>query len=408
MVDDFFKSNARPATNDRISISVPDLPKLPPTPFSPRKETKWTTNWNTYGYDSGSSSFNPKESAIGVNKVDSLAVSWSNRHSSTIRGYVAVFENTAYYGDYRGQFRAVNASTGKVIWSKQLSGKHQGHAIYNDVIFVTSVKRLYALDKSNGKELWVWDSPGGAFTSPTVADDQLYAQVGSPLVLHAINPKDGTPLWTASGGRMAISGQRIFTTKPNKLEALTTSVGKLIWSIDLPDDNYTAPVVSGDSLYLNSSSGKLSAFDISNRNAAPKAPSWVASIEPQIQGDGPATPAVDNKRVYIGSGDKFYSFDRAPKTPTEQKPLWVTRVQSPFFVTSPTIANGLVYSAAGNSDLYAFEASTGKILWNHTVLGSSNPIRSKPVVAGGRLYHAATFGFKVLAFAPTQPIDPEE
>ena len=247
-------------------------------------------------------------------------MSWSNRHSSTIRGYVAVFENTAYYGDYRGQFRAVNASTGKVIWSKQLSGKHQGHAIYNDVIFVTSVKRLYALDKSNGKELWVWDSPGGAFTSPTVADDQLYAQVGSPLVLHAISPKDGTPLWTASGGRMAISGQHIFTTKPNKLEARATSAGKLIWSVDLPDDNYTAPVVSGDSLYLNSSSGKLSAFDISNRNAAPKAPSWVASIEPQIQGDGPATPAVDNKRVYIGSGDKFFSFDRARKHQLNRSP----------------------------------------------------------------------------------------
>lgn len=404
VVDDFFKSNARPATSDRISISVPDLPKLPPTSFSPKKETKWTTNWNTYGYDPGSSSFNPKESAIGVNNVDSLAVSWSNRHSSTIRGYVAVFENTAYYGDYRGQFRAVNASTGKAIWSKQLSGKHQGHAIYNDVIFVTSVKRLYALDKSNGKELWVWDSPGGAITSPTVADDQLYAQVGSPLVLHAINPKDGTPLWTASGGRMALAEQRIYLAKQNKLEALSTSDGKVIWSVELPDDNYTAPIISGDRLYLNSSSGKLSAFDISNPKSAPKSPFWSASTAPQNQGDGPATPAVDEKHVYLGSQDKFYAFKKDPETSDDQKPLWVTRVSSPFFVTSPTIANGIVYSAAGNFDLYAFEASTGKLLWNHTVPGSSNPIRSKPVVASGRLYHAATFGYKVLAFEPTRPV----
>jgi outer membrane protein assembly factor BamB len=154
--------------------------------------------------------------------------------------------------------------------------------------------------------------------------------------------------------------------------------------------------------------GKLTAFDISDRESAPQSPSWFASIEPQSQGDGPATPAVDKQRVYIGSGDKFYSFDRAPKEPTEQKPLWVTRVQSPFFVTSPTIANGIVYSAAGNSDLYAFEASTGKLLWTHTVPGASNPIRSKPVVANGRLYHAATFAFKVLAFVPTHPVDPEE
>ena len=408
VIDNYFKSETTPATTNRSSTSVPDSPKLPPQPFSRPKETKWTANWTNYGYDSGTSSFNPKESAIGVTNVDSLAASWSNRHSSTIRGYVAVFENAAYYGDYGGQFRAVSASTGKLIWSKQLSGKHQGHTITNDVVYVTSVKRLYALDRNNGNELWVWDSPGGSLSSPALADEQLYAQVGSPLVLHAFNPQNGTPLWTASGGRMAISGQRIFTTKPNKLEALATSDGKLIWSVDLPDDNYTAPVVSGDSLYLNSSSGKLSAFDISNRDAAPKSPSWVASTAPQNQGDGPATPAVDDKRVYLGSQDKFYAFDKAPEVSevsVERKPLWVTQVQSPFFVTSPTIANGIVYSAAGNFDLYAFEASTGKLLWNHTVPGSSHPIRSKPVVANGRLYHAATFGFKVVSFEPTRPVE---
>ena len=408
VIDDNFKSNARPTTNNRVSVSVPDLPKLPAIPFPLGKETKWTTNWTTYGYDAGNSSFNPKESAIGVNNVDSLAVSWSNRHSSTIRGYVAVYENTAYYGDYRGQFRAVNASTGKVIWSKQLSGKHQGHAIYNDVIFVTSVKRLYALDRSNGKELWGWDSPGGAFTSPSVAEDQLYAQAGSPLVLHAINPKDGTSLWTASGGRMALAGQRIYIAKQNKLEALSTSDGKVIWSVELPDDNYTTPVISGDSLYLNSASGKLSAFDISKREASPKLPVWTASIAAQNQGDGPTTPSVDEKRVYVGSQDKFYAFDKTPTTSGDQEPVWVTQVPSPFFVRSPTIANGVVFSAAGNFALYAFEASTGKLLWKHTVPGSPNPIRSKPVVASGRLYHAATFGFKVLAFEPTRPVDLNE
>lgn len=377
-------------------------------PKHPSKETAWTTNWSHYGYDSGKSSFNPRESAIGVSNVSSLAVSWSNRHFSTIRSYVAVVGNEAYYGDYRGTFRAVNATTGKLNWSKQLSGKHQGHVIADDVIYVTSVSRLYALNRKNGKELWVWDSPAGSLSAPTVAGEQLYVQVGSPLVLHAFNAQDGVPLWTASGGRMAVSGQHIYTTNHNKLETLATRDGKRIWSVDLAEDNYTAPVISGDSLYLNSASGKLTAFDISDRESAPQSPSWFASIEPQSQGDGPATPAVDKQRVYIGSGDKFYSFDRAPKEPTEQKPLWVTRVQSPFFVTSPTIANGIVYSAAGNSDLYAFEASTGKLLWTHTVPGASNPIRSKPVVANGRLYHAATFAFKVLAFVPTHPVDPEE
>ena len=97
------------------------------------------------------------------------------------------------------------------------------------------------------------------------------------------------------------------------------------------------------------------------------------------------------------------AFDNALESSAEQKPLWVTRVQSPFFVTSPTIANGIVYSAAGNYALYAFEATTGELLWNHSVPGTSYPIRSRPVVANGRLYHAATFGFKVLAFEPARP-----
>ena len=403
VVDEYLKTNSPPATSNRAKPVIPDSSELKLQPSSPPKQTNWTSNWTSYAYDPGRSSFNPQESAIGVDNVDSLTVSWSNRHSAAIRSYVAIVDNTAYYGDYRGQFRAVDATTGKQIWAKQLSGKHQGHTSANHVVYVTSAKRLYALDRNTGKELWVWDSPGGALSAPTLGDQRLYAQVGSPLVLHAFNPQDGTPLWTASGGRMAVSGQYIYTTSQNQLEATATSDGTRIWSIDLADDNYTAPVVSGDRLYLNSSSGKLSAFDISNRETPPTTKCWSAVTDPQTQGDGPATPAVDEKRVYIGSQDKFYAFDNALESSAEQKPLWVTRVQSPFFVTSPTIANGIVYSAAGNYALYAFEATTGELLWNHSVPGTSYPIRSRPVVANGRLYHAATFGFKVLAFEPARP-----
>jgi outer membrane protein assembly factor BamB len=119
----------------------------------------------------------------------------------------------------------------------------------------------------------------------------------------------------------------------------------------------------------------------------------------QPEGDGAQTPVVGNGKVFVGAGNQFYAFETAPGAEPEREPVWTTTVDAPFFSAyAPSIANGVVYSTAGFHDIYAFDADTGQVLWNHRSKGREFSMRSSPTIAKGRLYHAATFEFTLYAF----------
>jgi outer membrane protein assembly factor BamB len=134
------------------------------TPSSDAK-AKATSGWTLGCFDTEGTSFNPYEKRISASNVGRLKLAWSNQTSS-IRSFVSVVGETAYYGDYGGAFHAVEAATGKTVWKKSLHGKHQGHAIVGGVAYVTSIHRLYAFSAASGEELWTKAAPTGKFSSP--------------------------------------------------------------------------------------------------------------------------------------------------------------------------------------------------------------------------------------------------
>ena len=81
--------------------------------------------------------------------------------------------------------------------------------------------------------------------------------------------------------------------------------------------------------------------------------------------------------VYEGPG---------PKQLTGTK--WVFKAGGPI-VTSPAIANGIVYIGAMDGHLYAIDQETGKEKWNFK---SRLPIASSPAIAGSTLYFVSTAG----------------
>jgi outer membrane protein assembly factor BamB len=57
---------------------------------------------------------------------------------------------------------------------------------------------------------------------------------------------------------------------------------------------------------------------------------------------------------------------------------------------SPAVANGIVYFPSGDYNLYALDASTGTLKWNHTVQNGFSP--STPSIANGLVYIGDTSG----------------
>ena len=98
-----------------------------------------------------------------------------------------------------------------------------------------------------------------------------------------------------------------------------------------------------------------------------------------------SSPAISNGVAYIGSeDDKFYAFNASSGTL-----LWTANANN-VVDSSPAVANGVVYVSDGNGTLYAFDAAgkthcsgtpkTCSPLWTSSLGGGS------PTVSGGVVY----------------------
>lgn len=92
-----------------------------------------------------------------------------------------------------------------------------------------------------------------------------------------------------------------------------------------------------------------------------------------------ATPAVENGRVFVGSNDNFmYAYNA-----TTGAVLWDFDAGGDID-SSAAVVNGVVYFGSYDHKVYALDAANGGDHW--VPFTTSNIIRSSPAVAGGYIY----------------------
>ena len=102
-------------------------------------------------------------------------------------------------------------------------------------------------------------------------------------------------------------------------------------------------------------------------------------------------------KVFVGANGDFHAFPADGCGEFECDPLWTTTTNCDYFGEQPSVANGVVYSVCDTTDIYAFDASNGDILWQYYT-STGYAMRSPPVIVDGRLFHDATFDFTLYAF----------
>jgi outer membrane protein assembly factor BamB len=93
-----------------------------------------------------------------------------------------------------------------------------------------------------------------------------------------------------------------------------------------------------------------------------------------------ASPAVDERTVYIGNGFNVFAIDA-----NSGLKKWKSSIDYAG-ESSPTIADGVVYVASKENHLYAFDADSGKQLWTYKTDGllfGSPSVSEAAVVIGG-------------------------
>ena len=155
-------------------------------------------------------------------------------------------------------------------------------------------------------------------------------------------------------------------------------------------------------VYVGSSDGNLYAFSAAGTTGCSGTPKTCKPLWAGATGTDAiiSSPAVANGVVYTPSGHgKLYAFSAAGTTacsgtPKTCKPLW-TGTSRWGILSSPAVTNGVVYAGAADSKLYAFSAAgttacsgTPKIckpLWTGTT-DALDYSDSAPVVANGVVY----------------------
>uniref|UniRef100_E6Q021 Putative tetrathionate hydrolase n=1 Tax=mine drainage metagenome TaxID=410659 RepID=E6Q021_9ZZZZ len=440
--------SAAQAGTDPVALEFPsqyfseNLPRPDITGYFP-------SEWKTYGSASGRNAvFTVPDSAPAVLK-DGVEWAFAGAGAIPLNGPpldgdfkvtaytigmpvgVSVAQGILYAGDDNGYTYALNAIDGKMIWAHYgwnmnmsnplVDGDRvivsTGNAYFNYEKTMAYVKgkptvrgpglnSIYALDRTTGKELWAFHTPGEIMPTPVDVDGSLFVGTGDGHV-YKLDVATGKLAWktdiqsfvsmsspVAGDGNIFLGG-----TYPNYFYALDQRSGVIAWKTTIPGLVATgisdctpayasgivvqeATIESGDA--KNPVANVLLAMDARTGNILWQHRMSNGPVPPAMK---TATPMIDAGIVYEGSpvSGNYHAFDL--KT---GKQLWTTHLGSQIRAGA-AVVNGVAYVPYHSGDIAAIRASDGKLLAQKHVGGSFGP--SSPVIVGGTLYVSNVFGW---------------
>ncbi|MBI5103788.1 MAG: PQQ-binding-like beta-propeller repeat protein [Solirubrobacterales bacterium] len=401
--------------------------------------------WPLYGKDVGGSR-NGGTAGPSLAEVPTLGPVWSYwSRKGDFTGTPVVAKNTLVAGTNKGWVHALNATTGKVKWTRDVGAPVNGTAaIAGDRVIVpvarTDAPRLVALDRATGRVLWetVLDTQKNAdvYGSPTVAGDTVYmgvsalfGETGDPAVsvrgaVVALDVRTGSVRWKTYMVPEGHDGGSVWTTPAVDVTAGRVFVGT--------GNAYHEPAAdTTDSMVaLDARTGAIvdhfqaTAGDVWNgtENRFGAGPDHDFGASPQLlEGAG--------GRRLVGEGQKsgtYWALDRQTMDPVwsamtappgifvggivgstatdgtrvygpdtiggEQWALdmagrhaWLSSDVGPLHFNATSTANGVVYNTDMTGHLTAREAATGAVLAK-IPLGS--PSWAGVAIAGGSVFTA--------------------
>jgi outer membrane protein assembly factor BamB len=186
---------------------------------------------------------------------------WTFSTDGKVKGGVAISGQRLYIGSYDGHVYALNALTGRLIWRASAQARlgptgtfYATPAVAYDRVYIGSTdSKVYSFGASTGRLHWSYGTGGYVYSSPAVWRLRVY--IGSvDGHLYCFDAATGRVRWrfeangAISGSPTVIDGVVYFASLRGRTYALNARTGKLLWFFR--DGQYT-PVVAGTKrLYL--------------------------------------------------------------------------------------------------------------------------------------------------------------
>jgi len=329
--------------------------------------------------------------------------------------------------NFRGQITALDAKTGKILWSQKNVYSWSPMASDGKVLvcpmWSSPDEKLYLLDCTTGKTIWARTRVANHYNPPvTFTKNLLLYQPWGPK-LHAMSRLTGNPQWTfhneftsagcctpAVSGRYAYIGTSVpirtgdleslrgfrvadtpsSTGKYGTVDVIDLTTGKSVWRFPTANTVCGDPAIAYGRLYFASRDGRVYC-------CAPAKPGQ--SMTPEAKDNSPSasqseiakllSTASDPKQkpttdwpMQGGSPNRVGIKSARLKLPL--KLAWKFDTQGRV-LTSAAVVDGVVYASSESGKIVAVNAKGGRRIWE---FDTGQPVRCSPAVAGGTVYCA--------------------
>ena len=285
-----------------------------------------------------------------------------HRSDQATGGGIALADGVVYVSSTFGTLTALEAATGQIRWQQKLEATGSGTpTVVGDLVYLVSGgDTAWAIETSTGRVRWQTSTApdqanvlGGA--SPVVTDQLAIFAFGNGEV-QATFRQGGLRVWDS-----IVSGQRRFSA--------------LSRIADITGD----PVLSGDTLYVGTHSGRMVALNVANGERR-----WTAmdgAVSPVWVAGGSVFAVTDRNalmRLDARDGARIWEV-RLPNF-TQQRPRRQVEVVAHY---GPILAGNQLVVASNDGLLRFFAPGSGAQTHSVQVPGGAT---TSPIVAGGTLY----------------------
>jgi uncharacterized protein YjbI with pentapeptide repeats/outer membrane protein assembly factor BamB len=366
-------------------------------------------NWDQASYDSGLTNYNPRENTLTPAKARTLTKKFLvNPGAGTSGAYAPTIDDgVAYIASAKGPLTAVNAATGKTLWTwKEPVSWDSTHSnpryqlsqpvSLNGIVYLSVAVQGIAAIRPPAKLIWTsflnYDfdpyQVDVSLAQPTLYQGVLYTT--ERYNIYSADPVagywDAATTATPAHGTYLVCGQpavasgvvyvRCHNGELGELFAYTAPDLTPLWTYTIPGTPQAGRLaVSGGTIYLTTSSasgGGLVAITATTHKQK-----WQVKTAAKLN-----APAIAGNTVYAVTQNGLLIAQNA----TTGAHRWTANLHDKGSVIDtfhPSVADGVVYALNNNGVAYAFNAKTGAQLWSYQ---SGGTLQTAPVIANGILY----------------------
>ena len=316
-------------------------------------------DWAMAGRDAAHTSAAPLHSGFEGKEL------WRLETQHPLRAAPAVSDGQVFLGTGDHRFVVLDATTGDVLWERQLAGLSSTiPAVTATAVYVTVRDgQLIALDRHSGAELWSFQADSALFASPAVYRGVVYTGSWNGT-LYAVDAHTGEQLWTFQADGSIVAPPAF----QGNLMALAADDG-LVYVIDLITGRRRlifdtvnvltkSPVFAGDYLLTGTGRGRLAAVD------------WTKLEYPF-------------ERALRSWRQQFFILGLQAEPPLSKGLVWGRVLARDSALSGPAILDGVAYAASRDGRLHAVSIADGDQLWEYD---TGTLIHTAPAVAGRYVY----------------------